>query len=310
MKNTIKVFIIALKQSKRVKKITSRLKKFKINYKIINGIDGNQYFKKKKLHTISDKKKILFNTGREMSPSEIGAAASHIKIYKLIVKKKILQAIIMEDDALPSQKISKWISNKIKVENNEIISFYSNPGGYLEKNSDRYVFDDIKVHRSKTHLYNSACYQINNFTCKKILKITNGKVIGFPDWPFNTLKHKISLNVTIPFLSITDDGGKSFLRDSRNKILKKNKEYNFKNILPKKIVPILSFFYYFFFIQFFFSKKKSFFNYLEHFFIKKLYILINFFTNFYIDHNKTYWNIKFYAKDLHPYIKKIVKKQI
>ena len=38
-----------------------------------------------------------------MSPSEIGAAASHLKTYNFIVKNKINQAIILEDDAYPSK---------------------------------------------------------------------------------------------------------------------------------------------------------------------------------------------------------------
>ena len=40
-----------------------------------------------------------------MSPSEIGAAASHLKAYTYISKNKIDQAIILEDDAYLSENV-------------------------------------------------------------------------------------------------------------------------------------------------------------------------------------------------------------
>ena len=112
MKKELIVYIISLKRSKRIKKLTEKLKKTKIKYKIVEGVNGNNFFKNNKLNIISDEKKILYNVGRNMSPSEIGAAASHLKIYKYVVKNKIAQAIIMEDDAFPSEKLKEWIKKK------------------------------------------------------------------------------------------------------------------------------------------------------------------------------------------------------
>ena len=47
MKNNIKIIIISLKNSKRIFKLKKRLKKIKVNYKIIEGVDGKLYKKKK-----------------------------------------------------------------------------------------------------------------------------------------------------------------------------------------------------------------------------------------------------------------------
>ena len=133
MKNELNVYIISLKHSKRVKKLKAKLKKSKIKFKIIQGVfDGNNLFKNGKLNKIVDEK-ILYNVGRKMSPSEIGAAASHLKIYQYVVKNRLSQAIIMEDDAFPSSRMKEWIK-KISAKNNEIISFYAYPSGHIEKN--------------------------------------------------------------------------------------------------------------------------------------------------------------------------------
>ena len=68
-----------------------------------------------------------------MSPSEIGAAASHIKAYKFIVKNKIQRAVIFEDDAFPSIHFKNWIKNTTFNEPNAILSFFAYPSGYLNK---------------------------------------------------------------------------------------------------------------------------------------------------------------------------------
>ena len=308
MKKELIVYIISLKRSKRIKKLTEKLKKTKIKYKIVEGVNGNNFFKNNKLNIISDEKKILYNVGRNMSPSEIGAAASHLKIYKYVVKNKIAQAIIMEDDAFPSEKLKEWIKKNIVAKNNEILGFYAYPSGHIDKNNYRNSIKNVKIHRSKTHLFNSSCYQINYYTCKKILNITKQKVVGLPDWPFNSFENKIYHSITIPFLSLIDDVGYSDLRNSRNTIFKQSRIFRLKNLIPKKILPFFSFFYYFFFIEYFFSKrKKNFYFYLDHYFIKKLYILINLIGNFHIDQRKAYWNYKFYSKDLHKVAKNILK---
>ena len=297
MKQDIKVFVISLKNSKRFYRLEKRLKKLKIKFKIINGINGLEFYKKRKLNKISDEEKIINQIGRKMSPSEIGAAASHLKTYNFIVKNKINQAIILEDDAYPSKKLSEWIKKSIKTGNNEITSFYAYPSGFIEKKSKRTVLKNIGIHNSKTHLFNSACYTINNFTAKRILKITNGKVIGYPDWPFNTITDQIQLSVTIPFMAIINDRGISHLLHSRNKMLV-SKFDRLKKLIPKPLFEILSIIFYLFFIPYIFRKYRNFNFYLEQFFLKNLYSLINNFFKIYHDQRKIFFNKKFYLYDL------------
>ena len=59
----------------------------------------------------------LKNIGRKLADSEIGCAASHLKAYNYVIKNKIEQAIIMEDDSFPSEFLYQWLKNNIKIEN-------------------------------------------------------------------------------------------------------------------------------------------------------------------------------------------------
>jgi GR25 family glycosyltransferase involved in LPS biosynthesis len=300
----IHVIIISLKNSPRINILKKRLKDININFKIFYGINGNYLNKKNRLHLIYSKKKTKKNIDRELSPSEIGAAASHLGVYKHIIKKKISQAIIMEDDAYPSKLLNDWIKNKTLVENNEILSFYSYPSSsYLKSEPNKSVLKKkISIHSSLTHTYNSSCYQINNYTCKKIIKLTKNKVIGLPDWPFLINKHNIRLSVTIPFIAVINDRGFSYLRESRYFLLKENKFI--RKILSEKIISLLRIPYYLSCLGFLLNfKNKDF--YYEHYFQKQLYRLKKIFTNKYIDVNKIFYEKKYYAHDLKKFVKSL-----
>jgi GR25 family glycosyltransferase involved in LPS biosynthesis len=283
------------------------LDKLKIKFTIINGINGNDYYKKKKLHLISNEKKIIRTIGRMMSPPEIGAAASHLKAYKFILKNKIDQAIIFEDDAIPSNILNEWINNNYKLKNNEILSFFAYPSGFLEKEPFKKILNKkIGLHYSKTHIYSNSCYQININTCRKILSITKGKVIGLADWPFNTSAHLIRLIVTLPFLTVINDRGLSNLSASRNKILGK-KNILIKKLIPKSILPIVELLYYIFYIPYLFGKYKNLQFYKEHFYKKKIELMKNYFFKSSLNLYEMSYKTQFYIEDLKEDFRKVLK---
>jgi len=301
----MKILIISLKNSKRVKFLKKRLKDIKINFNVLNGINGNLLKKNKKLKLICNFKNIKKNIGRTMSPSEIGAAASHLKAYKYIIKNNISNAIIMEDDAYPSNLLKKWVlSSKTKFAGYGIVSFYAYPSGFLFKRPESTPLKNIFIYKSASHLFNNSCYQINKMTCEKILSLTKGLVNGYPDWPFNVKKDKIPLYVTIPYLTIINDRGSSNLKNDRDKILEKQSP-KIKKIIPKFLIPFFSFLYYFFFIPYLNGNYANFRNYYEHHFEKRYILLKNFFFSNYIDQKKNFYLKKNYPKDLRNFIDKI-----
>ncbi len=294
----MKIYVITLKNSKRNVTI-KRLKKLKLKFEIIYGIDGSK-LSKKRLLKITDSKNIKLNIGRKLSLPEIGTSASHLLIYKKIVKQNIKQAIILEDDVYLSNKFSKWIENNIMVKDNEIISFHASPSGLIYKKNKKEIIignDTVNIHKSKTHLYSCAAYQINFKTCLKILKITNNKVIGIPDWPFFTKKHRIKINLTLPFMSLIIDKGQSMLSESRIASMAPRR-LNYK-FVPKKLIIVLKSILFISFMPYFFSKKYRCNNYKEIFFYKEFFKMLNYLTGNYYNLNEIFFKKKFYNKDLH-----------
>src|SRR6056300_325262 len=92
-----KIFIINLKKDKeRRTQIIDQLTRQKINnYEIIDAVNGNEFDENEiKKNTFTNKMGINpWNT--KMSPSQIGCALSHIKIYKKFIKTNYDYALIL-----------------------------------------------------------------------------------------------------------------------------------------------------------------------------------------------------------------------
>jgi GR25 family glycosyltransferase involved in LPS biosynthesis len=297
MTTKIKVFVLSLKNSKRTKLIKKRLKDIKINFKILYGINGKKKINYQKLEKLYNKKKTQNYIGRQLSYPEIAASYAHISAYKIIIKKKIKSAIIMEDDIYPSKALKCWIKNNVSIKNNYILGFYSYPAlGFVYKKAKKIIANcKIKIHDSRTHLFNGSCYQININTCKKILKFTNGKVSGFSDWPFNLKKNKINLGVTLPYLN-TFFKNISYTSDSRNEY--DIKLFKFTEKFPDVFQAVLRFFYYISYLSFFVRKYSNVDFYNEQFFSKYFVQIKNLFTNKYYNTKKIFFDKNFYFDDL------------
>jgi len=300
------VFIISLKGSSRLERITNRLRDINIEYKIIRGIDGNKKNKKKKLHFFYDKDKTIKNLGRELYPAEVGGCASHLKTYKYILKNNIKNAIIMEDDVYPSAYMYDWIKACIEIEDNLILGFYAYPTNSLIEKKIYKSFSnlDVTINLATTQVCNCSCYQINFETCKNILKFNGKKVNNIADWPFSRIKHKIKIAVTIPFMVIIDDRNTVSISNLREKIFKSSLYYKLsKFIFFKYFLKAIKYLYYILFIPFLTRKYKNIFFYYETFVEKKIKNFFNFFSKKYYNTNEIYYDPKFYIGDISKLIK-------
>lgn len=300
----IKVFVISLKGSDRINLIRRRLKNLKIKYEIFYGINGKDIKNHSKLLKYYDSIKTEKYIGRKLSFPEIAASLSHLNIYKLIIKKGISSAIIVEDDAYPSNILAKWIKKKIRIDNYTILSFYCYPSGFLNSIGKKTPMPGVNIHNSITHINNSSCYQINLKTCKKIIRLTKGKVCGVADWPFNFKKDKIFLSTTIPYLNIIDDHFVSNTAIEREKTLKLN---NYSNFLRKFFFSnLIKNLFNLLMITYLFKSKMNFSFYREQFFEKSYIYFKSFFNNKYISTYKVFKNTNYYPSDLkmHRFFKK------
>lgn len=165
-----KIFIVNLKQdNERRKHIISELTKQKLdNYEIIDAINGNEFNEKEiKKNTFRNKKNLNpWNT--KMSPSQIGCALSHIKIYREFIKTDYDYALILEDDAIFvknfNKKLINFILNSFKYKKqiillSEIKEFYNKPINKTEK----YELVDV------TNAFFTHAYFINKGAAKSII---------------------------------------------------------------------------------------------------------------------------------------------
>tara|TARA_B100000902_G_scaffold379478_1_gene413840 strand:+ start:1176 stop:1922 length:747 start_codon:yes stop_codon:yes gene_type:complete len=120
MVEEFKIYVVNLKRDEeRRKNIINEIEKQNIkNYEIIDAVDGNE-LNEYELDTLTFKNKKKFNQwNSKMSPSQIGCALSHIKIYKKFINTDFKLAFILEDDAIFLKnfeiKIKKFILKNFK----------------------------------------------------------------------------------------------------------------------------------------------------------------------------------------------------
>ncbi len=97
-----KIYVVNLKSDiARKKNIINEFKKQNIqNFEIIDAVAGNE-LNEYELDNLTFKNKKNFNPwNSKMSPSQIGCALSHIKIYKKFINTNFELAFILEDDAV------------------------------------------------------------------------------------------------------------------------------------------------------------------------------------------------------------------
>ena len=115
MTEKFKIYVVNLKKDKdRRKNIIIEIEKQNIkNYEIIDAINGNE-LSNKELDSASYKNKNLINPwNTKMSPSQVGCALSHIKIYKKFIQTDYNLALILEDDAVFVQNFSEKLKKLI-----------------------------------------------------------------------------------------------------------------------------------------------------------------------------------------------------
>lgn len=295
MKNKIPLFVLTIKNSKREFLIKKRLKFLKIKYKIFYAIDG----KNKKNYKILDKKynktKCLNELGRVMKYTEISNAEGHLRIYSYIIKKKISNAVIMEDDCYPSRLLCDWLklNNFFKNNNYDIIQIYHS-FGLVKKVPEKVILDRFSLHKACFTIPYTTCYQITKKTCQYIIT-KNKKIFRLVDWPINFHNSTIKQYAVLPYIVMLHHNHEE---TSYQKELWKNFSI-IKKI--KKIIPfynLISALYFLSHIPFFLGICRNYSYFKELFLLRKIFFIRNFFSSNYINLEKTLMNKKFYPEDL------------
>ena len=93
------IWVINLARStERRAYITAHLEALGLPFEIAPAVDGRE-LTPEELAEVYDPVQAIAAIGREMSPSEIGCALSHLRLYQRMATENIDTALIIEDDA-------------------------------------------------------------------------------------------------------------------------------------------------------------------------------------------------------------------
>ena len=230
MTEKFKIYVVNLKNDlDRRKNIINEIEKQNIkNYEIIDAIDGNE-LSEQELNNLSYKDKNLINPWNiKMSPSQVGCALSHIKIYKKFIKTDYNYALILEDDAVFIQSFNEDLK-KLILKNitdkkqilllSELKEFFSKP---IDKNNS---YEIVNV----TNAFFTHSYIINREAAKSIIKF---------NYPVKTIADNFVFFKIYCGIKIT--GLNPYLVDQDNKNFKTT---IFKETKTEKVFLIRRFFY-------------------------------------------------------------------
>jgi len=299
---SIPVFVLTIKNSLRESQIRKRLNFLKINYKIFYAIDGKNQNNFKILNNKYNREKSLNKLGKQMTYTQISIAEGHLRIYKYIIKKRISNAIVMEDDCYPSKDFHYWLSlNKFfKKKKYDVIQIYHS-FGLVTKKPAEIINQKFYVHKTCFTIPYATCYQISKRACKYIVS-KNKKITGYADWPINFNDDQIKQFVVLPHIVSVH-----YLHEETS--CQKNIWNNFKileNI--RKYIPFYKIFgalFYVLHIPFIFRVYQDYSYYKERYLFRNFFFLKNLFFNNYIDLEKTSKNKLYYSFDILDNVKKL-----
>lgn len=183
----MKIFVVSLKRaSERRKAIVLQLNRLKLDFELIDAVDGKliEETEKKKLvdGKYLDCTKYCFNDG------EIGCALSHLNIYKKISDEEIEHALILEDDVLLPDNILDILDElDSEIANDEVLllSYFSHKHLPLELSSQNLL--QMKTTDSKflypvdiQHVGSAMAYVVSRQAAQNLTQV-NAPMIGTAD---------------------------------------------------------------------------------------------------------------------------------
>ena len=172
-----------------------------IQYEIFPAYNGKEILNNSKSNTsihekilLQDKTVLNLKLGRQsiinekLTPSEIGCALSHLKIYEEIIKRNLEFALIFEDDILIHEDFNLILKPIIELKEKWDIIFVDKDSGIR----DFFIKKTIPLAKTKNNsitlnrkgmgildpifnrrrlVYVASCYFINNKACQKLLKL-------------------------------------------------------------------------------------------------------------------------------------------
>lgn len=137
----MKIFVISLERStQRRKLIQERLGKLGLEFEIVNAIDGRKL----------TESEIILSTrplSYAIERGEIGCSLSHLSVYARMIADDVSSALILEDDAIPSQDLPDILKHLEREPVNEPLVTVLTPAGQYVSHAEQQLSITHYIHR-------------------------------------------------------------------------------------------------------------------------------------------------------------------
>jgi glycosyl transferase family 25 len=247
----VRIFTVNLKNNaKRREHIINECNKYSLNVEIINAVIGKELSEAELKEAVFEYEQCDFTRG------EIGCALSHMKIYRKIVEEQIDIALILEDDAILSDRINDALTD---IENFDKKN--NKPGLFLLTKVEKYISNYPK-RLKHTNLYKfykgwyAQGYVINRRGAEVLLKHLAPMKVVADHWLYIKFYTTLSIYCAVPHIVEHGNEIQSVLDIERNKIDKNRRNIYHKRVLRLNIFSFLKWRLYRIFARPFFRVKE------------------------------------------------------
>lgn len=164
----MKIVVINLeKDIVRKKSIEGQLKHLRLSGEIHSAILGSE-IPASELKKCYNKSKAMRTQCRPLTPSEIGCALSHINIYKCMIKRNIPYVLVLEDDVVLPDNLSKILNLVEPFIKKEIPQIILLSDAKIKAGEEQKIDDKYSLFKYKAGYYSSS-YILNRHAAKTLL---------------------------------------------------------------------------------------------------------------------------------------------
>jgi glycosyl transferase family 25 len=192
------LFVISLAGSRRRAAVQQRLADWPGPWSFFDAIDGSK-LTEQEIARLCDQTLAVRRIGRRMTAGEIGCALSHRAIYARIVERGLDRALILEDDAIPTQALLDFPFDDPGVPF-DVISFYCHET-IVRRVPARHI-GRTGLHRVVGKCLSGAAYLVSRAGAEKLLNYAT-PISTIADWP--CYPQDIRFWLTRPYLATTDN---------------------------------------------------------------------------------------------------------
>jgi len=202
------IFVISLPESlDRRRKMDEQLSSFGLRYQFVDAVHGGR-LTDRELEGSYDDAGCREHIGRSLAPGEIGCALSHLAIYKRMADERIEAAVVLEDDAVLSERFVAVLARLGELPRTvDLVCFDVRHDFTWWQWSARRIGGETIV-RPAYRVTGTLAYFIRRCGAEKLYRA------GFPvaytaDWPLDIGRH-LRAHVMIP-CPVTPSGDESII---------------------------------------------------------------------------------------------------